>query len=128
MSNGARYQPLRTFYSSTHLLVPPSQSLAQLLRHMTKRHLGYDLPNTKKAYRVLDILVPTRKRRNVLLGNRNTSSSNRREENGEVGTAQAEEDEAVHATLIAAEPQVPITGLKDYPEEATTISRPNITV
>ncbi len=106
--------------------ISPSQFLAQLLRHVTKRHLGYDLPYIKKAYRVLDILVPTRNKRNVLLRNRNTSSSNRREKIGEAGASQAEE--AVYTALVTAEPQAPTAGLKDDAEEATTTSRPDITL
>ncbi len=91
---------------------------------MTKRHLGYDLPYVKKAYRVLDIMVPTRKRRNVSHRNGNSTSSNTRRK---IGEAAEEEEEAVN-TLVS-EPQTSDVAvgvaMKDDTEGAIN-SRPEI--
>ncbi len=87
---------------------------------MAKRHLGYDLPYVKKAYRVLDIMVPERRKRSikVVRNGSPTPNSNTREKDGKAG------EEAVN-TLVA-DPETPAADMKGT--EESTAARPDITV
>ncbi len=108
----------RSFGSSTH---SSSQFLARHLRNVAKRDLAYDLPYNKKAYRVLDILAPKRRKRTTKMVRNITKDSNTIEKGGKAG-----EEEAISSTTLVSDPETPAAGVTCT--EASTTAMPDVTV